>query len=114
MATKKPTVASLQKEVDKLSALVETLEQANKQLTKELVEQKHTLELMNITMVGFGFSAKLSPKRIARATADQLQKYTDNNLHPIIRRTDELAKELMEREIAQSQEAIKEVENNAE
>lgn len=89
-AANRPTMASLQSAVD-------SLQEDNKKLTTRLYELEHVTKSLNIALIGFAYTTKIKPKRIKNATADEFLKYIEENVHPVIRRADELTGEVAEK-----------------
>lgn len=97
MAESKPTVASLSED--------------NKKLTQRLYEAEHVLKSLNIAIIGLAYTMKVSPKRIKSASADEFLKFIETNVHPMIRRSDELTSEIAEmakKEISEKAKSAKE------
>lgn len=89
-AVKKTTVADLEKVVNKLS-------EDNRAITKRLYEAEHIIKSLNIALIGMAYTSKVTPKRVNNATADQFLEFIERNVHPMIRRSDELTGEIAEK-----------------
>lgn len=63
-------------------------------LTQRVYELEHLTNSLNIALVGAMYSAKITPARINKVTAEDLLAYTNENVHPMIRRADELVTEI--------------------
>lgn len=89
-AVKRTTVADLEKVVNKLS-------EDNRAITKRLYEAEHIIKSLNIALIGLAYTSKVTPKRVNNATADQFLEFIEKNVHPMIRRADELTGEIAEK-----------------
>lgn len=89
-AVKKTTVADLEKVVKKLV-------EDNKALTSRLYESEHVIKSLNIALIGMAYSLKVNPKRINNTNADEFLSFIEKNVHPMIRRSDELTSEVAEK-----------------
>lgn len=89
-AVKKTTVADLEKVVNKLS-------KDNQAMTRRLYEAEHIIKSLNIALIGLAYTSKVTPKRVNNATADQFLEFIEKNVHPMIRRADELTGEIAEK-----------------
>lgn len=108
-AAKKTTVADLEKTVNELV-------EDNKKLTARLYEAEHVIKSLNIALIGLAYSTKVSPKRINNADADKFLSFIEQNVHPIIRKSDELTSEVAEKakkEIAEQAKKAKEAESES-
>lgn len=106
---KKPTVASLEK-------LVTELKEDQKVLTARLYEAEHVIKSLNIAIIGLAYSTKVSPKRINNADADKFLHFIEQNVHPIIRKSDELTSEVADKakkEIAEQAKKAKEAQGES-
>lgn len=69
---------------EKLTDTVETL-------TKNMASAMHYIDSLNITTVGLAYTVKANPKRVNAATPEKFLDFVEKNIHPLIRRSDELA-----------------------
>ena len=90
MAAKKPSELSLAKQLAETLEIVEKLAEDNKKLTERLYEVEHILSSTNIAIIGIAYSAEMTPERIEAAKPEEFLKYIETNVHPIIRKSDEL------------------------
>ena len=79
-----------------LRAVVEKLQEDNKKITQRLYEAEHIIKSLNIALVGLAYTNEVSPERIQKADANTFLKFIESNVHPIIRRADELTGEVAE------------------
>lgn len=90
MESKKPSGLSLAKQLAETLEIVEKLAEDNKKLTERLYEVEHILSSTNIAIIGIAYSAEMTPERIEAAKPEEFLKYIEANVHPIIRKSDEL------------------------
>ena len=76
---------------------VADLEEQQKKLTARLYEAEHVIKSLNIARIGMAYTLKVNPKRINGATADQFLEFIEKNVHPMIRRADELTGQVAEK-----------------
>lgn len=79
-----------------LEAVVNQLTENQQKLTSRLYEAEHVIKSLNIALIGMAYTNDVDPTRIKEVNADDFLKFIEDNVHPIIRRSDELTSEIAE------------------
>lgn len=73
---------------------ITTLEENQKKLTTRLYEAEHIIKSLNIALIGLAYTLGANPKRIRKASPEDFLKFTEDNVHDIVRKADTLTSEV--------------------
>lgn len=81
----------------------------NEQLTENLFVLKQMLDTLNIAIAGVAYAAQVQHEKIDGVKVDDYLSWIENNLHPLVRKTNDLHQEYAKQQSELAKKVAKDV-----